>query len=48
MSFKCFFLILALAASLFSKVLAILVEAHPRNIPVKLFLNRSIGLGDVF
>ena len=26
-------------------ILEILVESHPRNIPVKLFLNRSIGLG---
>ena len=25
-------------------ILAILVEGHPRNISVKLFLNRSIGL----
>ena len=29
-------------------ILAILVEGHPRNISVKLFRNRSIGLeGDV-
>ena len=27
-------------------ILAILVKGHPRNIPVKLFLNRPIGPGD--
>ena len=26
-------------------ILAILVKGHPRNIPVKLFWNRPIGLG---
>ena len=29
-------------------ILAILVKGHPRNIPVKLFWNRSIGLGGIW
>ena len=29
-------------------ILAILVEGHSRNIPVKLFQNPLTGLGDVF
>ena len=49
-SFKGFFLIFCSGGHFVQQsgtVLAILVEGYPRNIPVKLFQNLSIGLAEV-